>query len=163
MTRTKWMAALAGTVGVVSVAGGLAWASSGDGWRDWDRPGPAYGMAETFDQFDRDDDSRITRSEAEQFRSERLARFDANGDGSLDLDEYRGLWIDAMQRAIVRAFQRHDVNGDGTVTAAEFARPIDLMFMHLDRDGNGVIEPDELRRRYRFEERRQYYRPDDDD
>lgn len=164
MTRTgRWIAALAAMTGVVALAGGLAWASSGKGWKDWGRHGPGYGALEMFDQFDRDGDGRVTRAEAEQFRNDRLAKFDADGDGNLSLEEYKALWMDAMQRMMVRAFQRHDADGDGRVTKDEFAGPIDRMFARLDRNGDGAVTREELMRRGHREERREHRRWGDDD
>lgn len=149
-TKARWIAAAA----TIATLSGLATASAVADPRGYEHGyGMGWGPAEMFAQFDRDGDGRITRSEAEQFRNDRLSRFDGNGDGRLSLDEYRALWTDAMNVAMVRAFQRHDRNGDGVVTAEEFAVPVTHMFDRLDRNGDGAIARDELRWRGRHDGR----------
>jgi Ca2+-binding EF-hand superfamily protein len=144
----RWIATSAIVTGVGLFAAGIALADP-KGWYAFEHGGPGFapgfGPMEMFEQFDRDDDGRVTRAEAEQFRNDRLARFDADGNGRLSLDEYRALWMDAMNIAMVRAFQRHDVDGDGAVTVEEFARPVERMFAHLDRNRDQIIDPSELR------------------
>ena len=42
-------------------------------------------------------------------------------------------------------FQQFDTNGDGRVDKQEFLRPTEQQFDHMDRDENGVLDPDEVR------------------
>ena len=78
-------------------------------------------------------------------RQARLAEFDADGDGSLNLEEYQALWLDAMRERMVDRFQAHDDDGDGLVTAEEFGEPFDRIVSRLDGDGDGEVTEDELR------------------
>ena len=57
---------------------------------------------------------------------DRLAEFDADNDGSLTLEEYQALWLDAMRERMVDRFQAHDDDGDAIVTVEEFVESLQL-------------------------------------
>jgi Ca2+-binding EF-hand superfamily protein len=84
-------------------------------------------------------------------RAERIAQFDANGDGQLD-DGEREQMREARQaeREARRAemMAEHDQNGDGQLDDAERQamrqERVQRMFDRLDANGDGKVEPDEL-------------------
>jgi Ca2+-binding EF-hand superfamily protein len=100
-----------------------------------------------FEQFDANQDGRLTQAEIDQVRQSRLAEFDQNGDGSLSLEEYQALWVAAMRESMVDRFQAHDDDGDGMVTAEEFGEPFDRIVSRLDQNGDGELTADEIQRR----------------
>ena len=100
-----------------------------------------------FEQFDANQDGRLTQAEIDQVRQSRLAEFDQNGDGKLTLEEYQALWMAAMRERMVDRFQSHDDDGDGLVTVEEFAEPFDRVIVRFDRNGDGELTLDEVRRR----------------
>lgn len=104
-------------------------------------------LMEAMERFDHDKDGSITQAEVDQFRADRLKAFDADGDGALTLEEYKALWLDARKLRMVRAFQRHDTDGDGKVTAAEFGELTKYMVMKRDRNGDGVLNQEDLKRK----------------
>ncbi|MGQ7794374.1 EF-hand domain-containing protein [Faunimonas sp. B44] len=108
--------------------------------------GERFAMRGMFEQFDADGDGRITQDEIDAVRGDRLARFDADKDGALSLEEYQALWLDAMRERMVRAFQAHDRDGDGKVTAEEFNARFDRMVERLDRNDDGAIDRSDMRR-----------------
>jgi Ca2+-binding EF-hand superfamily protein len=136
---------LAGTGIALIGAGALAGIAAADGRGGWG--GHRGGATQLFDQFDGDKDGRVTQDEIQTQRNERLTRFDANADGILSLEEYQALWADAMRREMVRAFQRHDTDGDARVTPEEFSARFQGMVERLDGDGDGAVTRDELRQR----------------
>ena len=101
-------------------------------------------LMEAMERFDQDKDGSISQAEVDQFRADRLKAFDADGDGTLTLQEYEALWLDARKRRMVRAFQRHDADGDGKVTAAEFNEATKYMVLRRDRNGDGVLNQEDL-------------------
>ena len=104
----------------------------------------APGAAMVIERFDVNGDGQITREEVTTVTAEKLKAFDADGDGALSLDEYKALWTDAMNRAIVRSFQFHDPDGDAKVTLDEYSDSFDRMFGRFDRNSDGVIAADEF-------------------
>ena len=79
-------------------------------------------------------------------RQEKLAEFDANKDGSLDLSEYEALWLDAMRERMVDRFQAHDDDGDGLVTLDEFNEKFVELVERRDRNDDGVLNADDMKR-----------------
>ena len=79
-------------------------------------------------------------------RQSRLTEFDQDGDSSLSLEEYQALWMDAMRERMVDRFQSHDDDGDGMVTSEEFAEPFGRIVSRLDRNDDGELTDDEMRR-----------------
>jgi len=82
---------------------------------------------------------------------------DADGDGKLGPAEFRTMESSAHEgMALARAehrIERHDKNGDGLITMAEFSRwtpeseiskQEEAMFKGLDRDGSGALSKEEL-------------------
>ena len=89
--------------------------------------------------FDSNKDGRLTQDEIDKSRGDRLAKFDKDGNGSLNLAEYQALWLAAMRERMVDRFQDLDADGDAVVTAQEFKRPFANLVRHMDRNGDGVL------------------------
>lgn len=139
--QKKWViGTAAGAIVLALAAGGVAFARGG-GHGDM-RGGPGLQM---FENFDSDGDGRVTQDDVDAVRLERFNAFDADGDGALTLEEYQALWMDAMQRRMVRGFQRHDTDGDAQVTIEEFSETTGNMVQRFDRDGDGVVTIEEMR------------------
>jgi Ca2+-binding EF-hand superfamily protein len=145
MTKTKKLLLASGTLALGAAL--FAGASVADGWgrhHDWGHHGG--GATRLFEQFDANQDGRLTQAEIDQVRQSRLGEFDQNRDGSLSLEEYQALWMDAMRESMVDRFQAHDDDGDGMVTAEEFSEPFDRIVSRLDQNGDGELTADEMRR-----------------
>jgi Ca2+-binding EF-hand superfamily protein len=83
---------------------------------------------------------------AEFTSMDRLKKADANGDGTLSQDEITAMVEKAMvERKVERATRRLDINGDGTVTLAEIEKQKAKRFAVMDRNDDGKIETTELR------------------
>ena len=95
--------------------------------------------------YDVNEDGQITQEEVDGFRADRLAAFDADGDGSLSLSEYEALWLDAYRERMVDNFQRHDDDGDGMVTVEEFSEDQSGMVARMDRNDDGVLTSEDRR------------------
>lgn len=90
-------------------------------------------------------DGSLTREQLEAGLRRDFAAADTNHNGVLDPDEVRAVnerrWKD--DKSAVSPLQ--DWNGDGVVDFNEFAATARALFNQMDRDGNGVLTPDELR------------------
>jgi Ca2+-binding EF-hand superfamily protein len=133
------LALLAGTT--AAMAGG--WGGHGRGG------GPGMGGMGLIDSFDTNNDGKVTQAEIDAARDQRRTQFDRDGNGALSLEEYQGLWLDAMRPRMVRQFQSHDTDGNGSVTAEEFRERYADVVRNLDRNNDGEVTMDELRRRGR--------------
>jgi len=149
MTRTTRLLLATGVIALGAAA--FAGATLADrGWGrhhgGWSHHGGAPGER-LFEAFDANQDGTLTQAEVDQARQAKLAEFDADGDGSLDLEEYQALWLDAMRERMVDQFQDHDDDGDGLVTVEEFGERFSGIVVRLDDDGDGEVTMEELRER----------------
>lgn len=95
--------------------------------------------AQLMELYDTNGDGAITQEEIDTARADRLAAFDADGNGTLSLEEYQALWLDAYRERMVDNFQRHDDDGDGAITVEEFGEDQSRLVRRLDRDGDGTL------------------------
>ena len=119
------------------------------------RRGRGRGAA-MLENFDSNGDGELTQAEIDAVRADRFASFDTDGNGQLTLDEYEALWLDAMRERMVDRFQRLDNDGDAIVTTGEFVEPFAAVVSRMDRNDDGVLNADDMRRGGRYDD-------DDDD
>lgn len=110
--------------------------------------GPMAGF--DFAALDADKDGKITAAEMEAFRAARVTEVDADKDGKLSTAELSAMHMARMQaradQMAARMVERHDADGDGMLTAAEFMTPPvpERMFERADADGDGALSPEEV-------------------
>lgn len=145
-TRTKMLSAAAAAV----VIGGVAIAGPGIAQGMAQRMGMrgmgmfgALGGEQLLREVDTNGDGRITQAEIDAAVNARFARFDANKDGRLSLDEFQALWADLTRPAMVRAFQFMDPDGDASVTKAEVDERFGRLVQRFDRNGDGALSLDD--------------------
>lgn len=115
--------------------------------------------AHFIENWDQNSDASVSADEIASKRLDVFASFDANDDGQLDAEEYalfdearandqaqmgagHGMGMRRMAEPMTRAFS--DTDGDGIVTAAEFAAASPRMFTALDRTADGKITTDDF-------------------
>src|SRR6056297_101972 len=89
-------------------------------------PGGMRG-AGMMNMLDEDGDGDVTPGEARAVLEGLLAEYDADGDGTLSIDEFETLHSALVRSTMVDRFQHLDADGDGEVTAEEITAPADLM------------------------------------
>ncbi len=88
----------------------------------------------------------------DEIRGERTRAFkaaDADGDGTLTLKEYEALWSQTMRPRMVKSFQKHDDDGDGRITSEDYSSRFERMMTWMDRNKDGKIDADDMRRHHR--------------
>ena len=90
-------------------------------------------------------DGRLTRQQLEQGLRRDFDAADTNHDGVLEPDEARAVNQQRWQEDQSAISPLQDWNGDGVIDFNEYASTARALFNDLDRDGNGVLTPDELR------------------
>jgi hypothetical protein len=96
-------------------------------------------------RIDTNQDNAIEQSEFTN--TDRLKKFDTNGDGTLSPDEIEAMALKRLAAPVARRITRRlDVNGDGKVTIAEVEKQKAERFALLDRNGDGKLDRSELRR-----------------
>ncbi|KNG95029.1 hypothetical protein ATO11_03930 [Pseudaestuariivita atlantica] len=83
--------------------------------------------------FDANDDGTVTPEELRAGFLDALKTYDADGNGSLSLDEFDTMHAAHIRATTVDRFQAFDADGDGQVTAEEIAAPADRMQKMMDR------------------------------
>jgi Ca2+-binding EF-hand superfamily protein len=106
--------------------------------------GPGPMLQEMFATIDADADGKITLAEIEAHRLARFTAADANGDGALDAAEALAFqeaeMAEMLARRAAKMIERHDDNGDGTLSAEEMGEsPLEDRFAVLDTDNDGAI------------------------
>ena len=151
-TKIVLIAGVAAILGSAAIAGAVKARDSGHGrshgWQehgDMGRGGFGGGTA-MMEQFDVNKDGNLTQAEIDQARKDKLAKFDANKDGKLNLKEFEALWLETTKQQMVRSFQRLDADGDAIVTMDEYSKPYQRMVQSHDRNNDGQINQDDMRR-----------------
>ncbi|MDH3659763.1 MAG: calcium-binding protein [Alphaproteobacteria bacterium] len=126
--------------------------------------GPGGGpRAMLMEQFDANDDGKLSQAEVDETLRSRLAGADSNGDGKLDLEEFQPLLVELMRPKIVDGFQFLDADGDAAITLEEIERPVERIVSRLDRNDDGELTEDEMQRRHRGWGRGHHHDHEDDD
>lgn len=84
--------------------------------------------------FDANDDGRVTRDELTSGLAALADKHDADGDGSLSLDEFADLYAEITRPLTVRAFQWIDTDGDGQISAEEREKAAAMFARRLPKE-----------------------------
>lgn len=134
----------------IALAGMVAtgFAAYADGGKHRFRDGGHGGMRmfQMLERHDGNADGKLTQAEIDQVRGERLAKFDTDKDGTLSLQEFEALWLDFTRQRMVRSFQRLDRDGNAAVTEAEYLKPTGHLVERMDRNDDGELSRDDMKR-----------------
>lgn len=84
--------------------------------------------------FDEDKDGVVTRDELTAGLAALAEKHDADGDGSLSLDEFADLYAEITRPLTVRAFQWIDTDGDGQISAEEREKAAAMFARRLPKE-----------------------------
>jgi len=108
-----------------------------------------HGYKRLMERFDANKDKQLTQVELNDARTALLKKHDANGDGQLTLEEFQALWAEFMRKRMVRGFQHIDEDGDAAITIEEFLKPYSEAVEKMDRNGDGILNKDDRKRKHR--------------
>lgn len=81
--------------------------------------------------FDSNKDGKLSPEEMTAGIAADLKTYDKDGNGTLSLEEFAVMHAAHTRTMMVRAFQMHDEDGDGQVTAAEMETVGQMMQQHM--------------------------------
>lgn len=148
-TRTKLIATTAAALVVGLAFAGQSIAQRGPGGGGGMRMLGGLGAGQLLREVDTDHDGRVTQAEIDAAVNARFARFDADGNGRLSMDEFNALWADITRPAAVRTFQFLDPNGDGSVEKVEVDERFGRLVQRFDRNGDGALSMQDRGGRHR--------------
>jgi hypothetical protein len=100
-----------------------------------------------FEEVDADGNGAVTQEEIDAFRAAKVAGADASGDGALSIEEFDTLYREFTRMRMVRAFQELDTDGDGVISPAEMDRRFGRVVERMDRNGDGALTIEDRGRR----------------
>ncbi len=125
------------------------------------RGGAGFAAGEAFARADTNADGRVTREEGVIWLQARFTEMDANRDGGVTIEEVRAYYEaqrpagrrgppermrERMEQRGAAMFRFIDVNGDSRVTFEELRPMAEAAFRAADRNADGALARDELRR-----------------
>ncbi|MDA1326772.1 MAG: hypothetical protein O3C34_18770 [Proteobacteria bacterium] len=94
--------------------------------------------------YDTNGDGKITLAEINDDQARMFTALDVNGDKSMSVDEIRRRGRSLQIFRTTTLFDLLDSNGDGKLSVAEIQAPSKRWFKRYDKNGNGILEADEL-------------------
>lgn len=144
-SKTKmWLAAGATALLAAAAVAGAAQADrGGHGMQGMQRGG----ITALMERYDANKDGRLSQEEVDSNRTQWHSEFDQDKSGDLAITEFEALWLRARREMMVREFQDFDRDGDGKLTLDEYKAPLTMLVTRMDRNGDGVLGPDDRRQR----------------
>lgn len=177
MATTAWTGLVIGTLAVAAAAAAYGYTTISDTGTRSGTAARASGSTEArMMKYDTNRDGRVTRPEVDSALTEEFRSVDTNADGRLDAAEIQRhaevrraertakleAWrakaraegldprkppFDTSDRDNIDSLRYGDWNMDGAITPEEFGGRTRSQFMRTDRNADGLITADELRRR----------------
>jgi len=105
---------------------------------------PWHPASAMLTKYDANSDGSVTRAEMEKGLRADFTKADVNKTGCLDADETRVINQQRLAEDQSTASPLVDFTGKGCISFEEFAATPRSLFEQMDRDGNGVLTPQEL-------------------
>ncbi|GAB5378495.1 MAG: hypothetical protein AcusKO_49570 [Acuticoccus sp.] len=129
----------------------------GDGWRRGHHRGGhrmrgrgPHGMMirEVMRQADTNNDEALTQAEVDTFIAGLVETADADGSGTITLEEFETIWLEMTRRPMVRAFQFLDTDGSAEIGDVEITERFGDMVAKMDRNDDGKLDRGDRGRRF---------------
>ena len=96
-------------------------------------------------RYDSNKDGNVSRAEMNEGLKKEFAADDTNQDGALDAKEVAAINQTRWSADASATSPLIDWNNDGVVSLREYSGTIHSLFDDFDKDGDGVLTPEELR------------------
>jgi Ca2+-binding EF-hand superfamily protein len=103
-----------------------------------------FGLSRFCSNADVSRDGTVTRAEFDSVTTKEFSGA-TNGAPTMTLAQFTQEEFNRYRDTNAKMFKRLDKDGDGKLTLAEFAAPLERMFDRLDRNHDGVITADEMK------------------
>lgn len=101
-----------------------------------------------FNHYDRNRDGFISQNEMSPKLKRQYASYDKNGDGRLDIEEFRYLRegkVQSYRASQPFTFNHFDRNRDGLIVQGEMSNKLKRKFRSYDQNGDGMLNRTEFR------------------
>ncbi len=111
------------------------------------RPGGHHaGPGPQLQELDANSDGEITTAEIEAAAAAEAQATDTNGDGVISVEELIARHELKRQQRIAKRLNAADSDANGQISLDEFATQRVTGALRMDRNGDGIVSEDELRR-----------------
>lgn len=161
VTKIVFASAAAAAIATPLIVG-ASYATGKWGDHGWKKQGHMQQIKATIAEIDTNSDSTIEREELQVWQVKKISDYDKNGDQMIDLVEFEALWLAQIKNIMVDKFQHIDSDGNAKVTLEELSAPTNHIFERFDRNDDGKVTKNEMKKLRHFNRGHHDEEEDDD-
>lgn len=97
------------------------------------------GYENLVERYDANKDAKVSQVEIDTNRTETYATFDADRNATINLDEFKALWLKANNDRMIREFQKFDADANSQLTLEEYKKPMSGVVADMDQNNDGFL------------------------
>ncbi len=99
-----------------------------------------------FDKYDANGDGKLILDELPDHKAQKFERMDLDGDGAITRDEAEQARNKGRHHKMAKMMKHLDLDGNGEISQSEFTARALTMFEKADKNGDGVVTEDEVKK-----------------